>query len=370
MTLRRTDPPRLHDVARAAGVSPSTAARALGGYGSVGPATRARVEAAAGRLGYRRNRLASSMITGRTHTLAFVAADIGNRFFAQVLRGAADVAHEAGFEIIIANSDEQAALERAAVRTLDERRVDGFIVAPVGEGPCDHIAAVAARGTPVVCFDMLPPGVETDAVLIDNVQAARNGVTRLCELGHERIGLVTTGLPDVDPVGHLERIAFDPRSAPTTEARSLGYLAALRGSGRPIDPGLIVNVSYDRAAATAAVAAHLTGEPRPTALFTVDNLLTLAAYEAIQASGLRFPGDVSLLGFDDLEWTTIVRPTLSVMSQPAYDMGAAACRRLLARIDGDSSPPQVSLLSATLVERDSVRALGSTVAGVPDGRPG
>ena len=86
------------------------------------------------------------MITGRTHTLAFVAADIGNVFFAQALRGAADVAHEAGLEVIIANSDEDLALERAAVRVLDERRVDGFIIAPVGDGASEHIAGLLAGG--------------------------------------------------------------------------------------------------------------------------------------------------------------------------------------------------------------------------------
>ena len=245
---RRTEPraPTLGDVARQAGVSPSTAARALGRYGSVSPEARARTEAAASRLGYRRNRLASSMITGRTHTLAFVAADIGNVFFAQALRGAADVAHEAGLEVIIANSDEDLALERAAVRVLDERRVDGFIIAPVGDGASEHIAGLLARGTPVVFFDRIAPGIEADAVLIDNVQAARSGVQWLSRMGHQRIGLITTGLGTGDPVEQLERIAFDPRPASTTDARGAGYLAALRAAHLPVDPGLIVDAPYSR----------------------------------------------------------------------------------------------------------------------------
>jgi LacI family transcriptional regulator len=357
---RRTEPraPTLGDVAREAGVSPSTAARALGRYGSVSPEARARTEAAASRVGYRRNRLASSMITGRTHTLAFVAADIGNVFFAQALRGAADVAHEAGLEVVIANSDEDVALERAAVRILDEKRVDGFIIAPVGDGVSDHIAGLLARGTPVVFFDRIVPDIETDAVLIDNLQAARSGVQWLSRLGHQRIGLVTTGLAARDPVARLERIALDPRSASTTDARSAGYLAALRAAGLPVDPGLIVDAAYSREETAAAVARLLRSASRPTALFTVDNVMTLGTYEAIQKSGLRFPQDISLLGFDDLEWTTIVRPTLSVIAQPAYDLGATAARRLLDRLGGDAMPPQISLLAATLIERDSVCAPG------------
>ena len=334
-------------------MSPSTAARALGAYGSVSPEARARIHASATRLGYRRNRLASSMITGRTHTLAFVGADIGNVFFAQALRGAADVAHEAGLQIVIANSDEDLALERAAVRALEERRVDGFILAPVGDGDSDHIAGLLVRGTPVVFFDRIAPDIEADAVLIDNVQAARSGVQWLCRMGHERIGLITTGLGDGDPVEQLERIAFNPRPASTTDARGAGYLAALRAADLPVDPGLIIDAPYSREEAVAAVAGLLDSNARPTALFTVDNLMTLATYEAIQKSGLRFPQDISLLGFDDLEWTTIVRPTLSVIAQPAYELGATSARRLLARLAGDVTPPQVSLLSATLVERDS-----------------
>ena len=110
--------------------------------------------------------------------------------------------------------------------------------------------------------------------------------------------------------------------------------------------------------AAAAVAGLLRGASRPTALFTVDNVMTLGTYEAIQKSGLRFPEDISLLGFDDLEWTTIVRPTLSVIAQPAYDLGATATRRLLDRLGGDATPPQISLLAATLIERDSVCAPG------------
>ena len=359
----RTEPraPTLGDVAREAGVSPSTAARALGRYGSVSPEARARTEAAASRVGYRRNRLASSMITGRTHTLAFVAADIGNVFFAQALRGAADVAHEAGLEVVIANSDEDVALERAAVRILDEKRVDGFIIAPVGDGESDHLAGLLSRGTPVVFFDRIAPGVETDAVLIDNVQAARSGVQWLSRLGHERIGLVTTGLGEGDPAKQLERIALDPRPASTTDARSAGYLAALRAAGLPVDPGLIVNAGYSREEAAAAVAGLLRTASRPTALFTVDNVMTLGTYESIQQSGLRFPEDISLLGFDDLEWTTIVRPTLSVIAQPAYDLGATAARRLLDRLGGDATPPQISLLAAALVERDSVSPLGRSL---------
>jgi LacI family transcriptional regulator len=122
--------PTLPDVAQAAGVSTATAARALGGYGSVREETRQRVQAAAAELGYRANSLARSLITGSTNTIGVVLADIENSFFARALRGIADTAHTEGFEVVLVNSDEDLGNERNAVRVLTEKRVDGLVVCP------------------------------------------------------------------------------------------------------------------------------------------------------------------------------------------------------------------------------------------------
>jgi hypothetical protein len=174
-----------------------------------------------------------------------------------------------------------------------------------------------------------------------------------------RIGLVATGLGAADPLGHLEGVALDPVHAPTSAARGVGYLTALRAAGLPVRPAWIRSPTYTRQGARDAACSLLDQEEPPSAIFSVDNLLTLGAFEAIQGSGLRFPRDISLLGFDDLEWTTIVRPRLSVVAQPAYDLGAAAARRLLDRLNGDRSTPQLLLLETSLVERDSIRPPGS-----------
>jgi LacI family transcriptional regulator len=132
MSRSREQPsyPTIGDVAVAAGVSPATAARAIGGYGRVSAAVRARVLAEAERVGYRPNSLARSMITGTTHTIGVVIADIENPFFARAVRGIADTAHAAGYEVILTNSDERLETERAAVGVLYQKRVDGLIVAP------------------------------------------------------------------------------------------------------------------------------------------------------------------------------------------------------------------------------------------------
>ncbi len=347
--------PTLADVAEAAGVSRATAARALGDYGYVLGATRASVLAAAARLGYAPNSIARSMVTGRTKTIGFVSADMENPFFARTMAGITDVARLAGYEVVIANSQEQPELERRAVRTLHERQVDGMIVTPTQFADGFHLRRLADRAIPVVLLDRAVRGVAADAVLIDNVRAGRVAVEYLIRLGHERIGLLTNDLHG-PPLDRLRETALDPTHAPTGAARGVGYLAALREARLEVSDQLIINAAYTRESANEAMRQLLRLRSRPTAVLAVDNVLTLGAFEMIQASGVDFPGAISLLGFDDLEWTTIVRPTLSVVAQPAYDIGATAARRLLARLDGEDSPAQVLFLDTSLIERESTVA--------------
>src|SRR4051812_25277002 len=196
MTLgppRRGAAPTIPDVARRAGVSPATAARALGGYGSVSPAASDRVRAAAEALGYRANGVARSMITGRTMTLGVVLGDIENEFFSRVARGFTDVARAEGFDTIVANTDEQVGNERSAVRVFLERRVDGLMVAPASMTERAHLAAVRGSGAHLVVVDRRVPGLGVDTVLIDNVAAAGAAVAHLTAAGHRRIGVVTGG---------------------------------------------------------------------------------------------------------------------------------------------------------------------------------
>src|SRR4051812_15382326 len=167
MTKRRNGP-TIPDVAREAGVSPATAARALGAYGSVRPETRARVSAAAERLGYRPNELARSMITGKTNTIGAVVADIENPFFARTTRGITDAARAAGFEVILVNTDEDVNSERSALKVLLDKQVDGVVVAPASSQETGHLREAQECGAEIVLIDRRVAGLQADAVLIDN----------------------------------------------------------------------------------------------------------------------------------------------------------------------------------------------------------
>lgn len=319
-----------------AGVSTAAAGRAIGGYGSVSPEVRERVAAAARQLGYRRNSLARSMITGVTHTLGLVVADIENPFFARAARGVADVAHEAGYEVLLANSDEDLATEQAAVRTLFEKRVDGLIVAPASLRSRAHLREILTRGTHVVLLDRTVGDLDADAVVADNESAASRAIGHLVDLGHRRIAALTSN-------GLIH----------TNRSRLSGYVQAVDAAGIGQDERMVRLVEYSREAAMQEAMSVIDGPAGATAIFTTDNVMSLGAFEGIQRAGRSVPGDVSIVGFDDLEWTTIVRPPLTVVAQPVYELGATAATRLLARIGGDDAPPRTCVLDTAFIVRGS-----------------
>jgi len=343
------------DVARLAGVSTATAARALGNYGSVSPATREKVEQAAAALGYRANSLARSMVTGTTNTLGVVLSDIENPFFSRVLRGISDVAHEAGFEVVLVNTDESSDTERNAVRVLTEKRVDGLLVCPADAGSTEHLRSVAEAGTPLVLVDRRIKQVPADSVVVDNRAAARAATQRLTELGHRRIGLIT-GMDGelgerfaVPGLRGIERALIN-----TTAGRAAGYRDALVEAGVEVRSEYVVSEGFRREDAVRATKQLMALDRPPTAILALDSLLALGTMQALRELGVRCPDDVSLVGFDDADWTEAVTPPLTVVAQPVQRIGSEACRLLLERIEGSTRPPVHRVLRTELVERGSV----------------
>ena len=357
--MSRTQEPRgiatVDDVAREAGVSTATAARALGGYGSVKESTRERVVAAAEELGYRANSLARSMITGSTRTLGVVMSDIENPFFRRSLRGIADTARAQGFEVLLANTDEELEKEETAVRVMTERRVDGLVVCPTDGGDRAHLADIIAAGIPVVLLDRNVAGLRADTVGIDNRKAARAATEHLLAHGHRDIAIVTGGTPEM-----LERMlradmrGVERASATTVGSRAAGFRDAMRTAGVPIRPELISSGGYRREDAEAETTRLLALPDRPTAILAFDAMQALGAFHAISRAGVRCPEEVSLLGFDDAEWADVVSPPLTVVSQPTYEIGVAACRLLLTRIAGGGGSAAHRRLPTELIERGSV----------------
>ena len=345
----------LPEVARQAGVSTATAARALGGYGSVKAATRERVLTAAEELGYRPNTLARSMITGSTRTLGVVLSDIENPFFRRSLRGIADTARAKGFEVLLANTDEELDKEETAVSLMTERRVDGLVVCPADNGDRAHIRAVIEAGIPVVLLDRKVAGLQADTVGIDNRKAAKAATNHLIEHGHRAIAIVTGGTPEM-----LQRMlrpamrGVERLSATTVGSRAAGFRDAMTAAGIPIRPEYLSAGGYRREDAQGETDRLLALPVPPTAILAFDAMQSLGAYHAISRAGIRCPEDVSLLGFDDAEWADVVSPGLTVIAQPSYEIGVAACEILLSRIAGGDAAPAHRRLPTEFVERGSV----------------
>jgi LacI family transcriptional regulator len=329
----------IRDVARAAGVSTATAARALGGYGHSSPAARRKVSESARVLGYRPNVVARALVSRATTTVGLVVGDIENPFFAAAARGVSDVMDAHGYTVLLANADEDADRERRAVDALRARQVDGMVVVPAPGASPGHLADLVSAGVPLVLLDRVVAGVEADSVLVRNTAGAAAAVSHLIRLGHHRIGVVSD-LPEI--TSSAERIA--------------GYRRALHAGGIAADPGLVSIGGPTQADGEAAALRLLDRPDRPTAVFTANNFMTVGALRAARALGLRIPDDVALVGFDDLDWTTLVQPPVTVVSQPVAALGRTAGERLLARLAGDRQSPRRIRLEAHLIVRGSCGA--------------
>ncbi len=342
------------DVARQAGVSRATAARALGGYGRVSAATVAAVEVAAKEVGYRPNELARSMITKRTRTIGVVLSDIENQFFTRALRGITDVVREHGYDLLLANTDEDPEAEKKMVAVMNARQVEGLLVCPVQLDQIEHLAETGEAGRPVVLIDRTVTSLPLDSVGIDNRGVAAQAVALLIERGHTRIGMIS-GVGPAETERALAQITSTaiPGESPS-EGRLVGYAMAHRAAALPIDRALVVEGGFHSSQARDRARELLSAPNRPTAVLTTDSLHTLGTLQAIRDLGLQCPDDISLLGFDDADWASLVDPAITVVSQPAYDIGARAAEFLLERIADGSAPPRQLQLPTTLIERASV----------------
>lgn len=346
------------DVARRAGVAKATAARALGDYGAVSEKVRQRVAAAAVELGYRPNEVARSMSTGRSNTVGIIVGDIENPAFSRATSGAADVAEEAGFDLILSNSREHPDLERKAIEVQLAKRVDGLLIAPTSALGAEIYGSIADAGRPVVFFDRLVHGFEADAVITANRDGAARLTRVLLDHGHRRIAYVST-LDDDEPlepraVWDDGVLSFSPALASSViEDRLAGVVETLKAAS-VADPFAFVRLSAGLHGIGRTVAELVLGDDAVTAVVASDSVIAIEAFRTIRELGLRIPDDVSLVGFDNAPWTSVTDPGITVIAQPERELGALATRLLIERIEGSTAAPSVHTLPLELIERGSV----------------
>jgi LacI family transcriptional regulator len=323
----------IRDVAKRAGVSVATVSYVLNGSRKVSPQVREAVLRAVEETGYLPNAVAKSLREQRTRTLGIVVPDIGNPFFSALIKAFEACARSRGYRVIAVSSEESPDLEEDALRNLAARQVEGIALVPTRDTP-----TYLPRQIALVAIDRLSDGLDIDGIGVDNEGSAYEAASFLLNHGHRRILVLLS----------------DPSLANIRE-RIRGYQRALEDWGLPVDPSLQVGCGRGPSGEIQDQLVEVLWSLRPTAVFPVTNRLTLYALHALKKLNLRVPEDVSVIGFDDFEWSSLLDPPLTVVAQPVEAMGREACQVLLQRVTASAEQKASQIrLPCSLVVRGSV----------------
>ena len=327
----------IYDVAKKAGVSVATVSRVINNEKYVAPKTRELVQKALQETGFIPNANASSLTKKRTNTLAVVVPDLTNPFFTEIIRAIEEQAAQRKMAVIVANTDEDPAKERRAIRFLMEKRVDALIIASAAR-TTKEISLLLKGGTPLVLLDRQLKGLQTDLVRSDDKGGAEILVNYLVSLGHRRIGFIT-----------------GKKGISTTKSRLDGYLTAMKAHGLIPEPELIVEGDFQPKGGREGILKLVELAEPPTAVIASNNLEAIGALSALREKGLDVPRDISLVCFDDLGLASQVYPFLTVVAQPVRTMGTVAAQLALERLEGVAEKEREVVMQMTLVERKSCR---------------
>jgi LacI family transcriptional regulator, galactose operon repressor len=328
----------LRDVAARAGVHPATASRALNPQtrALVNDETAARISRAAAELGYRPNPIARSLKTSRSGSIGTVIPDLNNPLFPPIVRGIEDVLSQAGYSALIVNTDNAADREAAQVASLRSRQVEGFIFATARlRHPL--LEQLVTEAVTMVLVNRKVESAAIPNVSCDDASGVAAAVRHLVELGHRRIA-------------HLA----GPQSTSTGVIRLRAYRQTIADTGAAADDALIEVCDYwTEEEGAAAVRRLLDASAGFTAILAGNDLLALGAYDALEERGLVCPDDVSVVGFNDIRFMDKLRPPLTSVRIPHYEIGAEAARVLLERLANTTIPVKSVLLPPSLVVRQS-----------------
>ncbi len=328
-------------VAARAGVSVGTVSKVLNKPESVRGTTRDRVNAAIKELGYIRNESARQLRAGRSRTIGLVVLDVANPFFTDLARGVENEASRAGLAVILCNSDDQEHKERRYLDSLEEHRVSGVLITPVGEAEA-MLARLRQRGMPVVLVDSRAPSHGHCSVAVNDVLGGDRAMSHLLATGHERIAYVA-GPPSIRQVAD----------------RLEGTAQALHRAGRSPDDLTVINADGLNVTGGQQAGATLAAMPaaaRPSAVFCANDLMALGLLQEMTRNKVRVPEDISIIGYDDIDFAAAAAVPLTSVRQPRYQLGRTAARLLLDEVaDGETHQHRQVIFEPELVIRESTR---------------
>jgi len=329
--------PTIHDVAKKAGVAPITVSRVINNSGYVSDKLRQKVNDAIDELGYMPNVLARSLKSKRTNTLALVLTDITNPYFNILARGVEDAASDAGFTVIICNTDESQDQEDKYIHLLLQKQVDGILLVPA-DVASESINLIRKQNTSVVVVDRRIDHVQVDTVRGDSEGGAYTLTNYLINLGHQRITLLS-GPPKVS----------------TSVDRVRGYQRAMRENGLDAFMDFYYG-AYTQESGKAITLNLFAKKSPPTAIFGGNNLISIGALAALWEMKINVPDEVAVASFDDIPESLTFNPFLTVIAQPPYEIGEQATELLISRIKcGTERPEEVQevIFPVELIVRES-----------------
>jgi LacI family transcriptional regulator len=327
----------IYDVAREAGVSMATVSRVVNNNTNVKPLTRKKVYEAIEMLGYRPNAVARGLASKKTTTVGVVIPDISNTFFSEVARGIEDIANMYHYNIILCNADKRKEKEIRVINTLLEKQVDGLLFMG-GTVTDEHRDAFRTTNVPIVLCATSEPTNTYASVDINHEKAALDAVTLLLNHGHRQIGFISGSFEDTN----------------NGLARFNGYKKALESAGMEIKDEL-VRIGNQRYESGIDATKYFLGlGERPSAIFSATDEMAIGAIHAIQDFGLRVPHDISVVGIDNIRMASMVRPQLTTVAQPMYDLGAVSMRLLTKLMNKEKVEDTRVILSHEVITRNSL----------------
>jgi len=326
------------DVARHAGVSPTTVSHALSGKRPVSAEAVARVKQAMKELGYVPSRSARNLARGRTQIIGLLIPDIANGFFAELARGVEEIAMDKEYNVLLAITGWDHEREMRCLEMIQSRAVDGIIYA-AGAPPTESDLARVLGGIPVVLVDEDVPGVRVDSLVSDNHQGGQLAAMHLRDLGHAH-AVVLTG----------------PEGLESSNARVAGFLEVWEAAGLT---ATVERGDFTEATGLAAVERHHTSfrDGAITAVFAANDLMALGALDALRDAGIGVPDEVSVIGFDDIGAARYARPRLTTVRQDVARLGRGAATALLERLTGlETGDPRRSVIPVELKVRETTAA--------------
>lgn len=334
----------IKDVAQHAQVSVTTVSHVINGTRFVSEAARERVQQAIAALNYVPSALARSLKSSRTHTVGMMIPNNSNPYFAEIIRGIEDACFEAGFNVILCNSDDDPLKQSQYVRVLSEKQVDGLIVVSSG-GDTELIETLRSAGMPQVVVDREIGDLAADLVEVHHELGGYLATRHLLELGHRRIACIA-----------------GPQALSPARQRVQGYQRALHEAGVKMNDRLLRSADFTSAGGHAAMASLLAARQRPSAVFASNDLMAIGAICAAAEAQLRIPEDLSVIGFDDIALAAYSNPPLTTIAQPKHQTGALAARLLMERIAQRDKPLRREILQPSLCLRRSTAPVRKDIA--------